>query len=100
MVGRNFFWKEMKQEIQQIVSECDTCQRQKGETTLLSSLFEPFPIPTRIWIDTSMDFIEGLPKSGDKTVILVVVDRLSKYSHFCALNHPYTASSVAQIFMN
>ena len=47
-----------------------------------------------------MDFIEGLPKYGGKTVILVVVDRLSKYSHFCALNHPYTTSSIAQIFMD
>ena len=83
-----------------MVVECDTCQRQKGETTLLPGLLEPFPIPTRIWTDISMDFIEGLPKSGWKTVILVVVDRLSKYSHFCALIHPYTASSVAHIFMD
>lgn len=97
---RNFFWKGMKQTIQQMVAECDTCQRHKGETTLLPGLLEPLPIPTRIWTDISMDFIEGLPKSGGKTVILVVVDRLSKYSHFCALSHPYTASSVAQIFMD
>ena len=33
-------------------------------------------------------------------MILVVVDRLSKYSHFCALSHPYIASSVAQIFLD
>ena len=47
-----------------------------------------------------MDFITGLPKSGNKSVIMVVVDRLSKYAHFCALSHPFTASTVAQIFMD
>ena len=97
---RNFFWKGMKREIQQMVVECDTCQHHKGETTLLPSLLKPLPIPTRIWKIISMDFINRLPKSGGKTVILVVVDRLSKYSHFCALIHPYTASSVTQIFMD
>ena len=83
-----------------MVRECDPFQCQKGETTLLPGLLEPLPIPTRIWIDISMDFIEVLPKSGDKTIILVVVDQLSKYSQFCALSHPYTTSSVTQIFMD
>ena len=32
-------------------------------------------------------------------MILVVVHHLSKYSHFCALSHPYIASSVAQIVL-
>ena len=65
-----------------MVAECDNCQRHKGETTLLPSLLKPLPILTRIWTDISMDFIDGLPKFGGKTIILVVVDRLSKYSHF------------------
>ena len=47
-----------------------------------------------------MDFITGLPKSGNKSVIMVVVDHLSMYAHFCALHHPFTASTVAQIFMD
>ena len=83
-----------------MVVKCDTCQFHTGETTLLRRLLEPFPNPTRIWIDILINFIEGIPKSGGKTVILVVVDRLSKYSHFCALNHPYIAFLVAQIFMD
>jgi transposase InsO family protein len=47
-----------------------------------------------------MDFIEGLPKSGNKNAILVVVDRLTKYAQFIALSHPYTVHSVAQVFID
>ena len=46
-----------------------------------------------------MDFITGLPKSKGKSVIMVVVDRLNKYAHFCALSHPFKASSIATAFM-
>ena len=44
-----------------------------------------------------MDFITGLPKSEGKSVIMVVVDRLNKYAHFCAQSHPFNASTVASI---
>jgi hypothetical protein len=47
-----------------------------------------------------MDFITGLPKSGNKSIIMVVVDCLSRYDDFWALQHPLTASTVAQIFMD
>ena len=35
-----------------------------------------------------------------KSVILTVVDRFSKYAHFIALGHPYTAASVARAFFH
>jgi hypothetical protein len=99
-VKRSFFWDGMKQDIHKFVAECEVCQCNKGETVKSPGTLQPLPIPPDIWKDISMDFITGLPKSGNKSVIMVVVDRLSKYAHFCALHHPFTASTVAQIFMD
>jgi transposase InsO family protein len=47
-----------------------------------------------------MDFIEGLPKSNGEEVILVVVDRLTKFAHFVPLSHPYTVQTIAQAFID
>ena len=47
-----------------------------------------------------MDFIMSLPKSKGKSVIMVVVDRLTKYAHFCALSHPLNMSTFTNAFMN
>jgi len=46
----------------------------------------------------SMDFIKGLPISNRYFVILVVVDRLSKYAHFIIMVYPYTTIQVTQVF--
>lgn len=35
-----------------------------------------------------------------RDVILMVVDRFSKYNHFLALNHPFTALQVAQTYLD
>jgi hypothetical protein len=46
-----------------------------------------------------MDFITGLTKSEGKSFIMVIVDRLTKYAHFCALSHPFKSNTVATAFM-
>ncbi|XP_019257786.1 PREDICTED: uncharacterized protein LOC109236005 [Nicotiana attenuata] len=79
-VAALFYWKKMREDIQQ--------------------LLQPNKIPESAWSSISMDFIEGLPKSKEKSVIWVVVDRLTKYAHFLGLSHPYTASSLAQVFFD
>jgi hypothetical protein len=55
-------------------------------------------MPSAVWADIGLDFVEALPRVNGKTVILSVVDRFSKYCHFIPLAHPYTVGSVVQAF--
>ncbi|GMY32311.1 Transposon Tf2-2 polyprotein [Fagus crenata] len=88
----------MKTRVKEFIRQCDICQRHKVDNLSPAGLLQPLPIPTQVWSDISMDFIDGLPTSQGKTTIFVVVDRLSKYAHFIPISHPYTAASVAQVF--
>jgi hypothetical protein len=84
--------------VRDFVRSCSTCQRNKTEALHPAGLLQPPEVPVRVWEDISLDFVEGLPKVHGKSVILTVVDRFSKYAHFIALSHPYTAISVARAF--
>lgn len=89
----------MKRDISTFVRKCDTCQRCKRENTLTPGLLQPLLIPDQDWSCISMDFVEGLPKSQSKDTILVVIDRYTKYGHFIALTHPFSAKTVADLYM-
>jgi transposase InsO family protein len=98
-VKKDFFWDGLKNDVQRFVAECLVCQQNKVETIKTPGLLQPLSIPSQRWEEVSMDFITGLPKSEGKSVIMVIVDRLTKYAHFCALSHPFKASTVATAFM-
>jgi hypothetical protein len=98
-VKKDFFWDGLKTDVQRFVAECLVCQQNKVETIKTPGLLQPLSIPSQRWEEVSMDFITGLPKSEGKSVIMVIVDRLTKYAHFCALSHPFKASTVATAFM-
>jgi hypothetical protein len=59
-----------------------------------------YECPQSAWEMVSMDFIEGLPLSSNANTILVVVDKYSKFAHFVPLRHPFSAASVAKVFMD
>jgi hypothetical protein len=88
--------------VQDFVRTCVVCQRNKTEHLQPGGLLQPLDVPTTVWADVAVDFVEALPKVNGKTVILTVVDRFSKaahfISHFIPLSHPYTATSVARVF--
>jgi hypothetical protein len=95
-----FAWPAMKKMVQSFVRSCRTCQQAKPERLPPAGLLQPLPIPSEPWETATMDFIEGLPQSRQFNCILVVVDKLTKYAHFIPLRHPYTASKVAELFVD
>lgn len=98
-IASDWFWVGMKSQITQYVKQCSICQHMKVSQQHPVGLLQPLPIPNQVWDEITMDFMESLPKSNGVDTVLVVVDRLSKYAHFIGLKHPFTAHSVAMIFV-
>src|SRR6202044_2319651 len=97
-VKKEFFWDGLKSDIQKFVAECLVCQQNKVEIIKTPGLLQPLSIPSQRWEEVRMDFITVLPKSKGKSVIMVVIDRLTKNAHFCSLSHPFKASIVSTAF--
>jgi len=98
---QRFWWTRMKREIARYVSECDTCQRVKASHLRSAGLLQPLSIPSWKWEDISMDFIVGLPKtSKGYDSIWVIVDRLTKSTHFLQVKTTHTAKQYAQLYMD
>jgi hypothetical protein len=69
------------------------------ETAKTLGLLQPLSNPSQHREEVSINFIIGLPKYDRQSVIMVIVDRLTKYTHFFALSQPFKASIVATAFM-
>lgn len=97
---QNFDWPTIRADVRRYVAQCSICQQTKYETKKPADLLQPLPIPTNVWEDLSLNFIIGFPCSHGFTVILVVVDRYSKATHFGALPTHYSAYKVIVLFLD
>lgn len=89
----------MAKEVRAFVRNCPTCQQSKYLPQKPMGLLQPLPIPSQVWEDISMDFITHLPQISGKSMIWVIIDRLSKYAHFVALPGQFSATTLAPIFL-
>jgi hypothetical protein len=97
---QQFWWTRMKHEIAHYVSECNTCQKVKGDYMKPGGLLQPPSIPEWKWDDISMDFIVGLPLTTRKfDSIWVIVDRLSKSAHFIPVHTNDIVQKYARIYI-
>jgi hypothetical protein len=63
--------------VREFVHACEIYQWNKGEQLRPTGLLQSLDIPSAVWDDMVMDFVEGFSHINRKSVILTVVDRLS-----------------------
>jgi hypothetical protein len=91
----------MKREFARYVSECDICQRVKASHLKITGVLQHLPITSWKWEDSSMDFIVGLPNTSQRhDSIWVIIDRLTKTTHFLPVHTTYNAKKYAKIYLD
>ena len=94
----HFYWPNMKKDVAKICDKCIVCKQAKSKLKP-HGLYMPLPVPRSPWIDISMDFMLGLPRTRrGHDSIYVVVDRFSKMAHFIACRKTNDAQHVADLF--
>jgi hypothetical protein len=97
---QQFWWARMKRETGRYVLECDTCRKVKANYKKPGGLLQPLSIPEWKWNDISMDFIVCLPLTARKfDTIWVIMDRLSKSTHFIPVHTNYNVQKYAGVYI-
>ena len=79
-------------------ARCITCRQAKSRV-LPHGLYTPLPVPSAPWVNISMNFVLGLPRSRKgRDSIFVVVDRFSKMAHFISCHKTNDATHIADLF--
>src|SRR6202012_1411245 len=97
----DFWWPNMKQDIEQYVKGCGACQANKANTNPLKPAMIPITPEHLLPFQTiAIDFITKLPKSGKYNTILTVTDHdCSKAAIFIPCQETITAEGVAELYL-
>ena len=97
-VSDHFYWPSLMKDVERICGRCVVCKKSKAKASS-HGLYSALPIPSHPWIDISMDFVLGLPRTKNgRDSIFVVVDRFSKMAHFIPCHKTDDAVQVVDLF--
>jgi hypothetical protein len=96
-----YWWYGMKRDFAEYVALCDTCQQVKAEHQRSARLLQPLQVPEWTWEEIAMDLVMGLlrTQSGYDS-IWVIVDRLTKVSHFIPVKSTYSGPQLVELYMS
>nr|KYP65388.1 Transposon Ty3-I Gag-Pol polyprotein [Cajanus cajan] len=98
LLKEKFFWPHMRKDIQKHFLRCLACLQAKSKI-MPHGTYTPFPFASSPWVDISMDFVLGLPRTQrGMDFIFVVVDCFSKMAHFIPCHKVDDARNIAKLF--
>jgi hypothetical protein len=99
-VKSQYYWPGMKRKIIEYIAKLLECQRFKVEHRHPTKLLQPLPIPQWKWEVVTMDFITGFPRTSNQhDAVMVVVDKLTKATHFIPIKVTHKETNVVDIYM-
>jgi hypothetical protein len=100
-VARRFQWDGMRQTIEEYVTTCDKCQRNKPSQRKTLGQLMPIESPPWQGHTWTIDLITLLPPSAaGNDAIVVFVCKLTKLRHFVPCKTAIDAPALARIFMD
>ena len=101
LVSRDYWWPNMKKDIEEYVKGCAACQANKINTHPRKPALSPiYGEMTEPFETVSMDFIVKLPSSRGYDTILTVTDHdCSKAALFIPCNETINAEGVAKLYL-
>ncbi|RFN43552.1 pol polyprotein [Fusarium flagelliforme] len=97
-------YRYTRQDVEQIVKQCDVCIRTKAQRHKPYGTLQPLPVAQRPWDSITMDFITKLPLSEEPSTgifydsIMVIVDRLTKFSYYLPYRESTDAEELSYVF--
>jgi hypothetical protein len=95
---KSYYWPNLKDDIEECVKTCLTCQQNRSLNKKQVSLLQPLLILEGLWESVSMDFMVNLPPSRGFDAIMVVVDWFSKMTHFIPTKDSATPQETRRLF--
>ncbi|GJZ29545.1 putative reverse transcriptase domain-containing protein [Tanacetum coccineum] len=96
-----YWWPGIKKDIAIYVSKCLTCSKVKAEHQRPLGLLQQPEISEWKWEKITMDFVtKFLRTSSGHDTIWVIVDRMTKSTHFLAIREDYHMEKFARIYIN
>jgi hypothetical protein len=100
VVRSQLFWLGMKKDVVDYIAKCMEFQRVKVEHRHPIRLLQPLSIPEKKWEVVIIDFITKFPRTTRQhDSIMVVVDKLTKASHFFPIKTSHTKANITEIYM-
>jgi len=99
LISRRYYWPKIREDIKRFINNCETCQRTKVVRHAPYGLLQLNKAADRPCKSIAMDYIPDLPKSAGYDTILVVIDGLTKISHFIPCSKDHDARQFANLFM-
>ena len=103
-IFRIYYFSKIRKQIEETIRKCDICARTKHNRHKFYKLFKSSSTPNRAWKSITLNFIIKLLKFKERVTeaiydfILIIVNRLIKYSYFLSYKKANTAKDLVYTF--